>query len=470
MRRRGEGRAPGLASVLARRCLPFVAGLLASCGGGGGGGDGSGPPASVAYPGAPLQARVGVPTAPLAPLTTGGAPTTWSVAPPLPDGLSLHPTTGVLSGTPTTAAPTAHHVVTASNPAGGTTTPLVVQVTPALPAAMTWLEPGFEASTLLGGLSVPVRLAQVPDGRLFFNELSTGNVRVIAADGTLVPTPVATVAVLSGNHHGLTGLAAAPDFATTNELFVYASVPAAAPHLERNQVLRLTLSGNVATAVAPVVDDLPIGTLQNGGEILFGPDGHLYVSLGDVNVAALAQTPGVLPGRILRYTRAGGVPGDNPDPVSPEWSRGLRNVFGMAFHPVVGGLFGVENGPNNDDELNYLAAGRDFGWPTPVSGGGAGLRLRLWPEVIAPTALAWQTGGGFGAEYDDSLFVAAYVKEEVLRLAMSGTAKVDVDEERVFLTFAGNGVLNKPLHLLRAADGSLLVSTFDAIYRVRRYP
>lgn len=470
MRSRGEGRGPGLASARARLLLASLAVLLPSCGGGGGGGGGAGAPTSVAYPGAPVLRRVGVPAAPLAPLVTGGTPTSFTVVPALPAGLSLHPATGVLSGTPTAPAETATHLVTASNAAGEATTPLVVQVTPALPASMTWLEPGFEASVLLGGLSVPVRMAQVPDGRLFFNELSTGNVRVVASDGTLVPTPVATVAVLSGNHHGLTGLAAAPDFATTNELFVYASVPASTPHPERNQVLRLTLSGNVATALAPVVDDLPIGTLQNGGEILFGPDGHLYVSLGDVNVAALAQTPGVLPGRILRYTRAGGVPGDNPDPASPEWCRGLRNVFGMAFHPVVGGLFGVENGPNNDDELNYLAAGRDFGWPAPVSGGGAGLRLRLWAEVIAPTALAWQTGGGFGAAYDDSLFVAAYVKEEVLRLAMSGTSKVDVDEERVFLTFAGNGVLNKPLHLLRVADGSLLVSTFDAIYRVRRYP
>ncbi|NUN53413.1 MAG: PQQ-dependent sugar dehydrogenase, partial [Planctomycetaceae bacterium] len=200
--------------------------------------------------------------------------------------------------------------------------------------------------------------------------------------------PVATLAILAGNHQGLLGLALAPDFATSNELFVYAAVPAAMPHPDRNQVVRFTLTGNVATSSAVVVDDLPLGTLQNGGEVLFGPDGHLYVSLGDTNVEALAQTPGVLPGRILRYTRAGGIPADNPTPASAEWCRGLRNTFGMAFHPSTGGLFGVDNGPNNDDELNFLVAGKDFGWPSPVAGGTAGLRLRLWAEVIAPTSVA----------------------------------------------------------------------------------
>jgi len=411
-----------------------------------------------------------VPAAANPPVVGGGTPTAYSVLPGLPVGLEVHPTTGVLSGTPQAAATTGDYVVTASNASGSTQTSLTLQVTPALPATMVALEAGFEATVLHAGLASPVRMAEAADGRLFFNELSTGNVRLVAANGTLVPTPVASIPILSGNHQGLLGLALAPDFATSNELFVYATVPASGPHADRNQVLRCTLTGDVATSTVPVVDDLPLGTLQNGGEVLFGPDGHLYVSLGDTNAQALAQTAGVLPGRVLRFTRAGGVPGDNPIAASPEWCRGLRNTFGMAFHPTTGGLFGVDNGPNTDDELNYLAAGKDFGWPMPVAGGGAGLRLRLWAEVIAPTAVAWQTGGGFGAAYDNDLFVAAYVNEELLRLEMSGAAFVDLDAESVFAKWAVSGIANKPLHVLRAADGSLLVATFDAIYRLRKYP
>ncbi|MFO0931809.1 MAG: PQQ-dependent sugar dehydrogenase [Planctomycetota bacterium] len=455
---------------LATYLLLLVAAALAACGGGGGGGGGGGAPTSLSYAADPALYRVGVPATANAPSVGGGTPTAWVVAPGLPAGLALNPSTGVVSGTPLATAATADYLVTASNASGQVQTTLTLQVAAALPATMVSLEPGFEATVVASGLNSPVRMAEAPDGRLFFNELSTGATRVLLADGTLVATPVATRTILAGNHQGLLGLALAPDFATSNELFVYAAVPASMPHADRNQVVRYTLTGNVATSTAVVVDDLPLGTLQNGGEILFGPDGHLYVSLGDTNVQALAQTPGVLPGRVLRYTRAGGVPADNPVAANPEWCRGLRNTFGMAFHPTTGGLFGADNGPNTDDELNYLVAGKDFGWPSPVAGGTAGLRLRLWAEVIAPTSLAWQHGGAFGAAYDDDLFLASYVNEEVLRLEMSGAAFVDVDRESVFAKWAVNSIVNKPLHLLRAADGSLLVSTFDSIYRIRKAP
>lgn len=455
---------------LATSFLLLASAALAACGGGGGGGGGGGAPTALSYAADPALYRVGVPVAANAPVVSGGAPTSYSVAPGLPTGLTLNPSTGVVTGTPQATAATAGYLVTASNASGSAQTTLTVQVAAALPATMLSLEPGFEATVVASGLNSPVRMAEAPDGRLFFNELSTGATRVIAANGTLVATPVATRTILAGNHQGLLGLALAPDFATSHELFVYAAVPASSPHADRNQVVRYTLTGDVATSTAVVVDDLPLGSLQNGGELLFGPDGHLYVSLGDTNVQALAQTPGVLPGRVLRYTRAGGIPADNPIVGNAEWCRGLRNTFGMAFHPTTGGLFGADNGPNTDDELNFLVAGKDFGWPTPVAGGTAGLRLRLWAEVIAPTALAWQHGGVFGAAWDDNLFLASYVNEEILRLEMSGSAFVDLDRESVFAKWAVNSIVNKPLHLLRAADGSLLVSTFDSIYRIRKAP
>lgn len=444
--------------------------LLAACGGGGGGG-GSPPPApSISYAADPALYRVGVTVAGNTVTAVGGSATAFSVAPPLPSGLTLDPSTGTIAGAPLSTATTADYVVSATVGTTPVQTTLTVQVTPALPAGVLALEPGFEVEAWKTGLANPVRMAFAPDGRLFFNELATGNVRVVAADGTLVATPVANVPVLVGSHYGLLGLALAPDFATSHALYVYASVAAGSGHPDRNQVLRLVLTGDVATSTTVVVDDLPVATLDNGGDLQFGPDGNLYVSVGDVNDATLAQTAGSLAGRILRYTPAGGIPADNPSAASPEWCRGLRNTFGTTFHPTTGGYFGADNGPNANDELNFLQKGKDYGWPSAVSGGGAGLRLAGWVDVIAPTSLHFYAGNGFGAAYAGSLFLGGYVNDEVRRLEMSGVAFTDLDRETVFAKWTSSGGLNKPLDVDQGPDGALYVATFDAIWRIRRSP
>ena len=74
------------------------------------------------------------------------------------------------------------------------------------------------------------------------------------------------------------------------------------------------------------------------------------MSLGDTGDPALAQDPASLAGKVLRYTADGDLPADNPDPARPLWCRGLRNTFTLALHPVTGGVFGADNGPDEDDE------------------------------------------------------------------------------------------------------------------------
>jgi glucose/arabinose dehydrogenase len=459
-----------------RPAKPAAVGLLlalSACGGGGsggGGGGGSGAP-DIAYP-ETLSLRVGQTTSPVVPQNAGGT-ATWTVSPPLPPGLSLAPGSGVVTGTPTQATPSADHVFVATNEAGTDQATVTVQVTPALPAGLVSLHAGFAAEVLHGSLSAPVKMALAPDGRLFFNELSTGNVRVVDADGVLLGAPFATLPVLTSGEQGLLGLALAPDFATSGTVVAFASTPAGDGHGARNRVVRWTDSGNVGTAFAVLVDDLPIGNLHNAGDVRFGPDGNLYVTLGDTTQSDLAQTDGSPAGRVLRYTPTGGIPADNPIPGDPEWVRGLRNSFDLAFHPTTGGLFGSENGPTSQDELNFLQAGKNYGWPSlppGFPGSGVGFRVRAWTPVIAPTGIEWHDGTGFGPEFEDDLFLGAYVDEEVRRLALSGPDRTDLDFEEVFARWNGIGSQHKPLDLLRRPDGSLLVSTFTAIWRFYRYP
>ena len=430
-------------------------------------------PTALDYPSATVLARAGV-AVDLAPSVIGGLPAEFlfTVDPALPAGVALDPATGAITGTPAAESPAATYTVSVANLHGSASFPLDLEVSPALPAGMISLEPGFAAERWLDGLSVPDKMAFAPDGRLFFNELATGNIRVVSAAGALAAAPFATVAVQTGGERGLLGLAFSPDFATSGHLFVYAIVPAAGPKPVRGQVIRFTASGNTGANPVVVVDDLPAADLLNGGDLQFGPDGKMVLSIGDNNDPANAQSAVSLAGKVLRYNADGTVPADNPYPGSPEFCRGLRNTFDLAFHAGTGGLFGSENGPTFGDEVNYLLPGRNYSWPSlppAFPPNLIGPRVAQWTPVIVPTGIAFHSGAGFGAGYADNLFLCSYDRVEVRRLLLSGALLTNLDVQLGFAAFEDLGVDNKPLDIVEGPGGDLFVSTFTSIWRIDRY-
>lgn len=457
--------------------------LAGACGGGGSGGGGA-PPTGVSYALNPCAYRAGEPIAPNAASVTGGAPTTWSVAPDLPAGLLLDPTTGSLTGTPLAPAPTATYVVTAANAAGAAAVDLQVTVGPALPAAFASLAAGFAAETVVAGVVKVGKLAVAPfpDERIFFTEVDSGQVRVVEPGTGLEPTPFATLSVLQGGHRGLLGLALAPDFLQSGHVFVLACLPAGGAQADRMAVLRFTDVDGVGTNATAVLDDLPISAvtgINNGGEILFDAAGRLLVSLGDLEDPANAQKvyaagdPTSLGGRVLRYdvtTLPPVADAPNADPADPTWCKGLRNTFGLALQPTTGDLFGVDNGAASDDELNYLQPGKNFEWGAGggLPGAQVGFKMRNYATEIVPTSLCWHDGTGWGADFANNLFLGSYDDQKLRRFEVSGAALTDIDAETDFceLVLAGND--NKILDVCPGPDGSLYVSTFTAIYRIVR--
>src|ERR1044072_9024378 len=172
------------------------------------------------------------------------------------------------------------------------------------------LPAGF-TETAIAGLSNPTAMEIAPDGRIFVCQQG-GSLRVIK-NGVLLPTPFVTLSVDSSGVRGLLGIAFDPNFAGNNFLYVYYTVSTTPRH---NRISRFTANGDVAVAGSETVildlDNLSSATNHNGGAIHFGPDGQLYVAVGDNANGANAQSLSTRLGKLLRIASTGPIPSDNP--------------------------------------------------------------------------------------------------------------------------------------------------------------
>lgn len=187
---------------------------------------------------------------------------------------------------------------------------------PALPPPT----PNVTSEVVVSGAEFPVAIAFAPDGRLFYNELLTGNIRVVQPDGTLLPEPFARVDADTsgrGGEWGLLGIALDPDFETSGYVYVYYTKPIETD-VAQPTVLRFTDVDNKGTDPTVIVGDLPQTLPEHpgfhvAGNIHFGPDGYLYIAIGEYNMPWFAQDLTRPEGKILRVDKSGGsAPPDNP--------------------------------------------------------------------------------------------------------------------------------------------------------------
>lgn len=226
-------------------------------------------------------------------------------------------------------------------------------------------------------------LAFAPDGRLFWADHWSGDVRVITADGELAEDPVISFDVSGGPEWGLTGLALDPDFETNHYIYAFFTelTDPGPPPVARPVVVRFTESSNVVTASKVIVDDLPDADpdqpFNANGSIHFGPDGFLYITVGDYDTPgdtgpggkSLPQDLGTPIGKILRVNKEdGSAPDDNPFVDDPDadpriFAYGFREPFYFTFHPQNGQIYGSDNTSVTCEELNVIESGANYGWP-----------------------------------------------------------------------------------------------------------
>jgi len=238
---------------------------------------------------------------------------------------------------------------------------------------------GIRLDTLASGLEVVWDMDRAADGRLFIAERA-GRVRTLSGEGALVQEPWLDLVdrVYLGGESGIMGIAVHPEFPFEPWVYLMYSV-GREPGAPFDRVSRFREANGASGVEEILLDGLPArgaGGGNRGGSIAFGPDGMLYISVGDNFQRAEAADPTSPHGSILRLTATGSVPDDNPWTGNPVWAYGLRNVHGIAWHPTTGAMFAADHGPSSEggirghDRILVVEKGKNHGWPSVVGAPG----------------------------------------------------------------------------------------------------
>ncbi len=297
------------------------------------------------------------------------------------------------------------------------------------------------------GLDHPWGMAFLPDGSLLVTERAGRLRRVVLTENALSPPIVGVPEVDNGGQGGLLGIAIAPDFATSREVFM--SFAEKREGGNATAVFRGKLSrdfsrlenGKVIFRQALAIDS----NRHFGSRLVFDREGHLFVTTGDRGSHPQeAQNGASHIGKILRITRDGAPAPGNPqraDWATEVWSIGHRNVQGAALHPTTGQLWTVEHGARGGDEINTPMAGRNYGWPVITYGrdysgikigegtakDGMEQPLHYWDPSIAPSGMVFYTGEIY-PEWKGNVFVGALAGEHLQRVVLDGTTITSSDK------------------------------------------
>jgi len=343
---------------------------------------------------------------------------------------------------------------------------------------------GFKVEIFADNLNLPTSLAFAPDSsrRLFVNELQSGRV-LIFENGKRLPHPFATLRTnVKGSfpvngENGLVGLAFDPNYYDNGYVyFSYAFRP-----VRRSQsvgrVVRFKDVNNRGKNIEIILDDIPTAPGHQIQSLAFGPDGKLYISVGDAYTKHEAQNINALPGKILRMNPDGSIPKDNPFPGSYTFAYGFRNCFDMAFR-VNGDLVTTDNGPDSYDEMNVVQKGKNHGWPKAIGKveNDAYIHpIHAWPDIVSPAGLALYEKQNYPDEYRGKLFLVLFgytfskkespIAKRIQAVELKGIGLKTTARFKDFAVYTEPGVGN-PLDVTVGPDGFIY---FTDIFRGKVY-
>jgi glucose/arabinose dehydrogenase len=323
-----------------------------------------------------------------------------------------------------------------------------------------------EITAVATGLDEPWGLDFLPGGGFLVTERG-GVLRHYRADGGHVELAGVPDVRVDGQG-GLLDVAVARDFAQSREIFLtYAAPQRFFGEGTALAVARLSDDGASLEAVRGLFE-MKAGTRGGrhfGSRVVEAPDGMLFVTIGDRGDRDAAQELGAHAGKIVRVSRDGTVPADNPFAgqagALPEiWSYGHRNPQGAALD-LDGRLWAVEHGARGGDEVNLIEKGANYGWPVISYGRHySGARIgegtakpgmkqpaHYWDPSIAPSGMIVYSGA-LWPEWRGDFFVGSLKFDYISRLERDGTRLSEAEQ-------IGGETTGRVRALREAPDGSI---------------
>ena len=330
------------------------------------------------------------------------------------------------------------------------------------------------------GLENPWGMDQLPSGGWLVTE-RPGRLRIVSPDGTLSDPVSGLPEVDARRQGGLLDVLVASDFADTRRVWwSYAEPRGDGTNGTSVATGILSEDGSTMEQTEVIFRQEPAwaSTAHFGSRLVRGPDGALFVTLGERSLPEprqLAQDVSTHIGKVVRIAPMGGAAEGNPEIEGglPEiWSYGHRNVQAAALGPD-GDLWAIEHGARGGDELNHVLPGRNYGWPVitygedysgrPIGDGttsteGMEQPVYYWDPVIAPSGMAFYEGDLF-PDWQGSILVGGLAGQALVRLELeddrvTGEARYLQGQGRVRdVAVADDGAV---MILTDSANGALL--------------
>lgn len=285
----------------------------------------------------------------------------------------------------------------------------------------------LKETVLVQGLNFPWEILWGPDNFIWMTERGGRISRVNPTTG--VVTPLLTVSeVVSNNEGGMLGMVLHPNFSSTPQVFVAYDYNNGSNY--REKIVRYTYNGTTLTNPLTIIDNIAAASIHNGCRLLIIND-KLFITTGDASNSSNAQNTSSVNGKILRLNLDGSIPSDNPMAGNALWSYGHRNPQGLVY--ANNKLYSSEHGPSNDDEINIIEKGRNYGWPD-VQGfcNGSGEQSFCSANNVKEPIKAWTpTAAVCGMDYYNSDLIPQW-KNSLLLVALKNSRLYQLKLDNTF--------------------------------------